>query len=130
MIGYDVFGNKSDITVYGVIDGEYKKIFFLDVAEKILELGNKPLLVRDFIHEVCFDSKFGRSELYSALLHIAYFIDGEFREEIRAYIESENPVRIFEGITGEEKDIKNIVNVERLKKECSAVLNIYKYMDA
>ena len=49
MIGYDIFGNKADITFCSTLEGLYKKIFFPEIAEKILLLGNKPLILRDLI---------------------------------------------------------------------------------
>lgn len=132
MVGYDIFGNKSDITFCSTIEGLYKKIFFPEIAEKILLLGNKPLILRDLIHEVCFGEHYSERDLKSTLSHIAYFAEGMFKRELELYIDSNksNILMVLLEEDNKKENIKKPINISRLKKECRALLDTYKYLEA
>lgn len=132
MVGYDIFGNKADITFCSTIEGLYKKIFFPEIAEKILLLGNRPLVLIDLIHEVCFSERYNDVYLKSTLAHIAYFTESPFKHELGKYIDSNKSSIIMllleEGIKKE--DFNRSIDIGRLKKECRALLDTYKYLEA
>lgn len=132
MIGYDVFGNKSDITFCSTLEGLYKKIFFPEIAEKILLLGNKPLILRDLIHETCFSERYNDVYLKSTLAHIAYFTEGPFKHELERYIDSNKStiIRILLGEEDKKDELNKSIDICRLKKECRALLDTYKYLEA
>ena len=132
MIGYDIFGNKSDVIIYSITDGLYKKIFFPEIAEKILLLGNRPLILRDLIHEVCFGEHYSERDLKSTLSHIAYFAEGMFKQELELYIDSNKStiLRILLEEDDKKDDYNKSIDIVRLKKECRALLDTYKYLEA
>ena len=132
MIGYDIFGNKSDITFCSTLEGLYKKIFFPEIAEKILLLGNKPLILRDLIHEICFSEHYNDVYLKSTLAHIAYFTEGPFKHELEKYIDSNKStiIRILLGEEDKKGELNKSIDIVRLKKECRALLDTYKYLEA
>jgi len=133
MIGYDIFGNKSDITIYSTIEGLYKKIFFPEIAEKILLLGNRPLLLKDLIYEICGGAHYSEGDLKSTLMHIAYFVEGPFKHELENYINSNTRSNIIRTLLGDETkkdDFNKLMDIGRLKKECRALLDTYKYLEA
>ena len=132
MIGYDIFGNKSDVIIYSITDGLYKKIFFPEIAEKILLLRNRPLILRDLIHEVCFGEHYSEGDLKSTLSHIAYFTEGEFKHELETYMDSNKStiLRILLEEDDKKDDYNKSIDIVRLKKECRALLDTYKYLEA
>ena len=132
MVGYDVFGNKSDITFCSTLEGLYKKIFFPEIAEKILLLGNKSLILKGLIHEVCFSECYNDVYLKSTLAHIAYFIEDTFKHELEKYIDSNKStvIRILLGEEDKKDELNKSIDMGRLKKECRALLDTYKYLEA
>lgn len=132
MVGYDVFGNKSDITFCSTTEALYKKIFFPEIAEKILLLKNKPLILRDLIHEVCFNERYNDAYLKSTLAHIAYFIEDTFKRELETYIDSNKSTIIMLLLEecNKKEDYNKPIDIGRLKKECRALLDTYKYLEA
>lgn len=137
MIGYDIFGNRSDVMINSRADSPYKKIFFPEIAEKILLLGNKPLLLKELIYEICGGEHYSERALKSTLAHIAYFADSTFKRELEDYIEFNNKptiLRIIIEETTKEEDKKDdfsrFIDIGRLKKECRALLATYKYFEA
>lgn len=132
MIGYDVFGNKSNVMIYSTTEGLYKKVFFPEIAEKILLLGNKPLLLKDLIYEICGGEHYSEGDLKSTLAHIAYFAEGAFKRELENYIDSNKSSIIMLLLEGETKkeDFNKLIDICRLKKECRALLDTYKYLEA
>ena len=135
MVGYDIFGNKADVIFYSTRDALYKKIFFPEIAEKIISLNITELYMKDFLHHVIFGERYMDANVYSTLLHIAYFIEDDFRDEIAAYIEDgNNSYKIIRLLSEDEKDkyppTGKKVDIVRLQKECQTLLNTYKYLEA
>lgn len=137
MIGYDIFGNKSDVMIHSISNAVYRKIFFPEIAEKILLLENKPLLLKGLIYEICGGEHYSEKDLKSTLAHIAYFADSTFKQELEDYIDSNNRstiLRIIIEETSKEEDKKGdfnrFIDIGRLKKECRALLDTYKYLEA
>lgn len=132
MVGYDVFGNSANIKICSTIEGLYKKIFFPEIAEKILLLGNKPLILKDLIYEICGGEHYNEGDLKSTLAHIAYFTEGEFKHELEKYIDSNKSTILMILLEEENKkdDFNKPIDIVRLKKECRALLDTYKYLEA
>ena len=133
MIGYDIFGNKADVIIYSITDGLYKKVFFPEIAEKILLLGNKPLILKDLIYNICVKEHYSEKDLKSTLAHIAYFVEGTFRRELEDYIVSNNKSIIMSLLledSPKKENFKKPIDISRLKKECRALLDTYKYLEA
>lgn len=134
MVGYDIFGNKADVIFYSTRDAIYKKIFFPEIAEKIISLNITELYMKDFLHHVIFGERYTDANVYSTLLHIAYFIEDDFRDEIAAYVaEGNDGYRLLRLLTEDEDKYplnKLRVNIVWLQKECQALLNTYKYLEA
>lgn len=103
MVGYDIFGNKSDVTIHSISNTVYRKIFFPEIVEKILLLENKPLLLKDLIYEICDGEHYSERDLKSTLAHIAYFADITFKQELENYIDSNNRSTILRIIIEEGK---------------------------
>lgn len=132
MIGYDIFGNNVNIKICSTIEGLYKKIFFPEIAEKILLLGNRPLILKDLIYEICGGEHYNEGELKSTLSHIAYFTEGAFKHELETYMDSNKSTILMILLEGETKkdDYNKSIDIVRLKKECRALLDTYKYLEA
>lgn len=136
MVGYDIFGNKLDVITHSIANAIYRKIFFPEIAEKILLLENKPLLLKSLVYEVCGGEHYSERDLKSTLAHIAYFADITFKQELENYIDSNSSTilrTIIEETSKKEDkkdDFNKFIDISRLKKECRALLDTYKYLEA
>lgn len=136
MVGYDIFGNKLDVKMHSISDVIYRKIFFPEIAEKILLLlENRPLMLKDLIYGIygiCGSGHYNEGELKSTLSHIAYFTEGEFKHELETYMDSNKSTILRILLEGEIKkdDYNKLIDIVRLKKECRALLDTYKYLEA